>query len=75
MSARRNRPRLGFVLVLSAAPLFAVGPCTLIAEQAVINGFFDAVNPLLLQRVEDALGLSGQTTTGSTAGNTTAAGG
>ena len=39
-------------------PLLATGPCLTTAEQSIINGFFDAVTPLLVERVSEELGVT-----------------
>jgi len=61
----RGRPRRAVrmaILVAFTAPLLAVGPCLTIAQKSAINGFFNAVTPLVVERVADDLGVS--TTTG-----------
>ena len=50
-------------LVLLGLPLVATGPCLITAQQALINGFFDAVTPLLIERVADDLGVTVPTET------------
>ncbi len=58
-------------LVLLGLPLLATGPCLLTAQQALINGFFDAVTPLLVERVADELGVTAPTETVPTSDGTT----
>ena len=50
------------VLGLASLPVLAVGTCQLIAQQAVINGFFDVVTPLLVEHARSELGLPTTTT-------------
>lgn len=54
-----------------ALPLLATGPCVTIGIESVIDGFFNAVNPALIDAAAEELGL--QST--STSGGTTAAAG
>ncbi len=48
----------GSLLMLLGLPLLATGPCLTTAEQSIINGFFDAVTPLLIERFAEELGVS-----------------
>ncbi len=65
-------------LVVLALPLLLTGPCLVTAQQSLINGFFDAVTPLLIQAVSEELGVTSTTeivpTTGGTTGIPTSAG-
>ena len=54
-------------LILLALPLLVTGPCLTIANQSVINGFFNAVTPILVDRAAQALGVTPTGTTGSAA--------
>lgn len=45
---------IGVILV----PLAGLGPCAVIAQTSVVNGFFEAVTPMLVERLRDDLGLS-----------------
>jgi hypothetical protein len=51
-------------LGLVALPLLTTGPCLTIADQSLINGFFNAVTPLLVDEARSALGLAPAGTTG-----------
>ena len=50
---------------LVALPLLATGPCLTIAQQSVINGFFNAVTPELVDQARTTLGLLPAVTTGT----------
>lgn len=54
-----------------AMPLLTTGPCVTIGIESVIDGFFNAVNPVLIDAAADELGLQ----SASTSGGTTAAAG
>jgi hypothetical protein len=57
------------VLGLAALPLLTTGPCLTIANQSAINGFFNAVTPLLVDAARNALGLTPTGTTGTSTAN------
>jgi len=63
--------RFWLPIMLLALPLLATGPCLITAEQSLINGFFDAVTPLLIQQVSEELGVTSTTGTVPTTGGTT----
>jgi hypothetical protein len=65
---RRSRVLRYLALASVVCPLLATGPCVTIAEQSVINGFFDAVTPILVDHARQELGLPPLTTTDTTAG-------
>jgi hypothetical protein len=72
----RGRTRLsrfgrGVALVLLGLPLLATGPCLTTAEESVINGFFDAVTPLLIERTAEDLGVTAPTEYLPVSGGTT----
>jgi hypothetical protein len=48
--------------------LLATGPCVTIAQQSLINGFFDAVTPILVDYARQELGLPPLTTDTATGG-------
>jgi hypothetical protein len=56
-------------------PLLATGPCLTTAEQSVINGFFDAVTPLLIEQAAADLGVTAPTEFTPPTGGQTLAGG
>jgi hypothetical protein len=55
----------GLAAFALALPLLATGPCLTTAEQSVINGFFDAVTPLLIDYVANELGVPTQASAGT----------
>jgi hypothetical protein len=65
-SIHRRRLRLAGAALVLALPLLATGPCLLTAEQALINGFFDAVTPMLVDRFASELGVTPSETPGTT---------
>jgi hypothetical protein len=60
---KQRRFKRGVAMLLLGLPLLVTGPCLLTAEQSVINGFFDAVTPLLIQWYSDQLGVTSATDT------------
>ncbi len=50
--------RRTIILVVLAIPLLSTGTCLTIAQDAVINGFFNAVTPLLIDQAATAWGLT-----------------
>ncbi len=54
LSRRKWRRRCVWLAVL-ALPLCAAGPCVQLIEDALIQGFFDATTPLLIERVQASL--------------------
>jgi hypothetical protein len=65
---RRSRVLRYLALASVVCPLLATGPCVTIAEQSVINGFFDAVTPILVDYARQELGLPPLTATDTTGG-------
>jgi hypothetical protein len=78
MDMKRSHAGRSVALLLLALPLLATGPCLITAEQSLINGFFDAVTPLLIEQFSQELGATSTTdivpTTGGTTGFLTTAG-
>jgi len=60
-NTKQQRLSRAIALLLLGLPLLATGPCLLTAEQSLINGFFDAVTPLLIQWYSDQLGVTSTT--------------
>lgn len=58
----------GFIGVVLMWPLLAAGSCAVIAQTSVVNGFFNAVTPMLVDHVRADLGLSSATTTSQAKG-------
>jgi hypothetical protein len=56
------------MLVMAACtfPLLSTGTCVEIATESTIEGFFNAVTPLLVERVSEELGVTTSSTSGST---------
>ncbi len=54
----------GAILLASLVPLAAIGPCNLIAQEALVNGFFNAVTPLLVDEAAQEWGLTADQGTG-----------
>ena len=65
---RRSRVLRCLALASLVCPLLATGPCATIAEQSVINGFFDAVTPILVDQARQDLGLPPLTATETSGG-------
>lgn len=61
----RRIPRF-LVIAVCTLPLLATGECIAIANKAVITGFFNVVNPIIIDAARDALGLPPQTDTTGT---------
>jgi hypothetical protein len=70
-TAKRGSCGRGVALLLLGLPLLATGPCLITAEQSLVNGFFDAVTPLLIQWYSDQLGVTSTTAFTPTADGTT----
>jgi|GEM_PF-5258201 len=51
---RRSKLWLAVVVALAAWPLMS-GSCVDIMNRSLINGFFDAATPILLEQLEDSL--------------------
>ncbi len=71
---RSSRKLLAWAVIALSCPLLTTGPCLTIANESVINGFFDAVTPLLIDYARDQLGLAPLDTTGTTGTGSTASG-
>ncbi len=54
----RSRIRRRVLLVVLALPLLTTGTCLDIAQESLIDGFFDAVTPHLVDQAEEGLGLT-----------------
>ncbi|MGD8450987.1 MAG: hypothetical protein PVJ57_04140 [Phycisphaerae bacterium] len=54
---RRNPSRLLRVALAAALamPLLGTGPCVQLTEDALIDGFFSALTPIVVDRLEDTL--------------------
>jgi len=55
MSVKRTQPSL--LLALLTLPLLATGPCLTMVQRSLIQGFFNAVRPIVVEQVREELGL------------------
>ena len=62
---RRSRWFRCLTLASLASLLLATGPCLTTAEQSLINGFFDALTPLVVDQARQQLGLPALTPAGT----------
>ena len=74
MGSRRRWLGRGLAAAIFAVPLLASGPCVQIGQNATITGFFNALTSILVQRLQDQLGVTDSTAqtaaTGSSDQNT-----
>ena len=63
MKLDRSKRLRRLMIVALTLPLLASGSCMQITQGALINGFFDALTPILLDQVAQQLGLTSNTTT------------
>ncbi len=68
---RKRSGRLQRLILITAVfPLAAAGPCSLIAQEALVNGFFGAITPLLNDALAARLGVTASSTgTGQNSGD------
>jgi len=52
----RRIPRF-LLIAVCTLPLLATGECITIANRSIITGFFNVVNPIIIDAARDALGL------------------
>lgn len=55
MRPARRRLARPLLIGLLTLPLLETGACVQIAQDSIINGFFDAATPMFIERAQDAL--------------------
>ncbi|MFH1746846.1 MAG: hypothetical protein ABIG44_07345 [Planctomycetota bacterium] len=66
MPAKKKRLTRGLLIGVLALPLLETGTCLNMTQDALVDGFFEAVTPVLIEQVKTELGLA---TTSNDSGN------
>jgi hypothetical protein len=62
MRSRRSWLGRGLAVAILTVPLLASGPCVQVGQSSAITGFFNGLTAVMVQQLQDRLGLTDSTT-------------